>query len=525
MNRLLPLLFLLGASFACAQSTTELLDQLQVAAKAEIRASLATKNENEEARLDRLQQSVALLGRAESGTQASANLLRAIEALGTLTTSDKVSDLSRTLARQLREEQKKQDAALDAEIQRELTSALRAALTAGKAKDLDAPIAAVARLGQKNTLGNFAEPALFPRAAQTQQVSAFLKQWQDYLASREFENREGGYMRLSLLFTSSDFSDLVPRSEFLARIAVLEKDRQPKEVPGGPGPEKLKIWPAVESDKETQKIIDETRDLNDSGEAIKKLETFAGDHEKGPLGNVVANALRVLGTLQRINRELQEGRPTSIHVMDVTEDKTTAIETGLSRLRLQLLLKALPRALELGEKGAAQPGENSVNYLNRIATAAREKQDWTLLGRTVELAQTLKIELTTVGNDRTALQSFLAGLNQERAAQFAIAVDSLETALKAGSQIVPPEIIGEHLEAIRKEHPQDYAQGVQSFLTPPIAPDQRFMDPRMRLPHFPGNPYAQQPGPPPSPPTINIPAASPASGVPPEGADDAVKAK
>lgn len=69
--------------------------------------------------------------------------------------------------------------------------------------------------------------------------------------------------------------------------------------------------------------------------------------------------------------------------------------------------------------------------------------------------------------DSTALTQFSAGLNQERAKQYAMAVISFQGALKTGSQLLPAEIIGDHLEAIKAAHPQEFEQGMQLALNPP----------------------------------------------------------
>jgi hypothetical protein len=84
----------------------------------------------------------------------------------------------------------------------------------------------------------------------------------------------------------------------------------------------------------------------------------------------------------------------------------------------------------------------------------------------------------TSASDSAALTQFLAGLNQERARQFSLAVVSFQATLKTGSQLIPPETIGEHLEKIRAEHPQDFEQGMKLTLSAPAdASDSRTSSP------------------------------------------------
>lgn len=84
----------------------------------------------------------------------------------------------------------------------------------------------------------------------------------------------------------------------------------------------------------------------------------------------------------------------------------------------------------------------------------------------------------TSSSDSSALTQFLAGLNQEKAKQYSLAVASFQAALKTGSQIVSPELIGEHLEAIRAQYPTEFEKGVQIALNPPQpTPDPRYISP------------------------------------------------
>jgi len=107
-------------------------------------------------------------------------------------------------------------------------------------------------------------------------------------------------------------------------------------------------------------------------------------------------------------------------------------------------------------------------YLQRILAEARKKEEWPLMKRVLECFVPFDPSGAFVStNDRNTLQSFVTGLNQEKARQYAFAVSSYEAALKTGSQVIPAEMIGEHLENIRKNNPKEFEQGLQLATNPP----------------------------------------------------------
>ncbi|HEY3900450.1 MAG TPA: hypothetical protein VGM54_17715 [Chthoniobacter sp.] len=504
------ILFLLWSNFAGAETTAELLDQLKAAAKKEIQASGSLRDSGGELRREQLRSIDVQLGQGPSNA-SDPNLLQAVESLEVLATTDEVADLCAKLTRQLREEQRKRETALIEELEHGFTSALQAALAANTAQDLDGPMASVQRLVAKAGASSSTNDRLRQLIGACPEISEFLLHLQNYLAG--FGHDDLYHRQLPLLLSSSGGgSDFIPRSRFLARLAELEKRRKPAERPPADGPPPSNNAPAPENVEETVAgIIRAANSLDDMDETARKLEALPLTGQAVQTVQAVNGALHDLRTLRRIYVDIKEGRATTVHLGDIIENLSSETEKALSHLRLKLLLFALPPALGLGDADAARPGENSVNYINRITSLARTRGDWTLLGRTMDVAQTLKIETTTDGNERTDLQSFLAGMNQERAGQYALAVGSLEAALKTGSQFIPPEVIGQHLEKIRTDHPEEYEKGVQIALTPvaPTYPGPMFMDPRFR----PGGPFAPQAGPS-SAPTINVPATGPKETVP-----------
>jgi hypothetical protein len=86
--------------------------------------------------------------------------------------------------------------------------------------------------------------------------------------------------------------------------------------------------------------------------------------------------------------------------------------------------------------------------------------------------------------DAGAFRLFLGGFNQEQAHYLSGAVSSYLDALRFGSRIIPAEYIGQHLEAIRKQSPQDYEAGAQMSLKTVNTSPPSLIDPRStRIPY------------------------------------------
>ena len=89
---------------------------------------------------------------------------------------------------------------------------------------------------------------------------------------------------------------------------------------------------------------------------------------------------------------------------------------------------------------------------------------------------------------------------REIAGQFSLAVQSYETALKSDDPAIPAKIIGDKLAAIQRDHPKEFADGMQLIVNPPA--------PRYVPSRLPGMPY--QPFPYPTPGAVNpLNAAAP----------------
>jgi hypothetical protein len=125
----------------------------------------------------------------------------------------------------------------------------------------------------------------------------------------------------------------------------------------------------------------------------------------------------------------------------------------------------------LGTDKPLQPDETLQQYLDRMMTDAETDADGPLMQRIHEVENAIgqRADSTDLG---PLFASLTAAKSQEQAGEFAPAVSSYETALSSGSSLVPAQVIGERLAAIKKAHPDDYSKGMDMFLSGRSTPPQ-----------------------------------------------------
>jgi hypothetical protein len=215
------------------------------------------------------------------------------------------------------------------------------------------------------------------------------------------------------------------------------------------------------------------------------------------------NDLRqAIGQLEKSYREYLAGLPVNIGVFSQSYDSYSRA-TGAAKivqLRADLLNLVLPRYLNLPEGISAKPGESIPKFIDRLLAASKERGDVAASKRIVELEQYHLHSNRFTTTDTASLQDYSAGQNQLAASQYFLAVISLQRALGRGSDLLPVRQIGEQLASIKKDHPKEYEEGMNEFLTPrpsreyPFGgmPYRGYPDPRMSYPD--GDPR-QQSGP------------------------------
>lgn len=490
MNKaIVPLVLLLAfASPLCGSVTDELLDQLKSELRTEIKA--AREKGVEDRSLYALQELYARVGRLplrEDGNDY--NLNEILQGFEVFTGSEKIQQLTTALAAQFRKDVAVKEKSFVDAAEKLAQDSAKQALAAKTAKDLDTAIQALGKFARDTENRSSNNPAMRNAVRQVTEANQFVRQWQDYLAAVDAGNEAGARSQLrSIASSHRDFS-LIPRSELLARSSVPET--------ASPA-----IAPKPAAPTPVAAIVAKVKTLDDLDRAITEL----GQVER-MLSGTESQLASDLRSLARAYADLKAGLATT-----VTTGVSSSAREELGDVRRLLILFAMPRSLGLPETEKAKPDDNVLGFLQRTLASARLNGDWPLVERVLTRARALNLtDAIASTSDSTMIASWLAGLNQETAKQWVLAVGSFQAALKTGSQVVPAELIGQHLEDIKKAHPQEFEQGVQLMLNPPASdpygrPSLEYL--RSRFPtardQFPPTPPAQKPEA-----VLPVPAATP----------------
>ena len=345
-------------------------------------------------------------------------------------------------------------------------------LTTETAKELD-PI--LVELNQWQTLAqSSSDGAEKQSAALIRSTLELARLWQDFLALRSVGNLEKARGVLTQMTGSGREFPGIPRSEILARAYGEEVANSVEKKPGGPAA------PLASPEQ----ILAKMKTLEDLDRLMP--EFAAATKPDWSRWSEISNELQ---TIARSYRDLRTGNSARVSLGFSGGDNKEPIAS----LRAQLSVFALPRVLGASEQDQPRAGENALTYMRRLLASARERKDWPLASRILAAAQSTQVNDPLLkASDSTALTSFFSALNFEKARQFSLAVNSFQMALKTGSDLIPAEEIGEHLERIKREHEADYTAGLQLTLTPPVSQVDAYgrpiRDPRYPA-GFPSAPY------------------------------------
>ena len=315
--------------------------------------------------------------------------------------------------------------------------------------------------------------------ALTSRVSAayqFVAQWQDYLSYLGSGNIQEAQNTLRNLVNSRSPGEalLVPRSEILARTVALASPTKKAASDASPS--------APAQPTETS-VLAGIKTLDDMEPTLRSLKSVSNQsYDLNQLSQMIA-----------VYADSKNGLPITLDWLASNNGANSSPE--LERVKSLLLIYLLPRYI--GSNALTpNPGETVNDYLKRSIETVESKQDWVSLQRIIE-AET-KLAKTQVYPSGT--QSFLAGLNQETAGQYAMAVTSYQTALRNPDDYLPAKLVGDRLAEIKKDHPTEFEEGEKRYLNPPTP---SYANPYMMMrPGMPGygypvsgypNPAAMQP--------------------------------
>lgn len=428
----------MSAGLTLALATEPLpLDGLRAALRADIAAQKGRKEDrNASARVAADEEALSIVDSLTADEEQ--DIERTIKRIAGETESDKARQECEALLRKLREGEAARVKQFAAEVEKTVHRASEAALKAQSARELDQPIAELRSILDHTPYGDetSARNAVLRRVERARDTA---QHWQDYVAAREAGNIVAAKDQLKRLADEQQGGLDIPRSEILARIQALE-------------PEEENYLKA-----EGRKILDSIHTLDDVGPALTKLHAlpYARAHE---LTGVVYN----LDTIARTYAGLQQGVAATLNLAHSRPGDSDVV---VLRLHSQLLLEELPHVLQLPEERKAREGETVETYLRRIAQEAHQAQDWDLLSRVLNARKEITLHVAGTWSSDTLPEyagflTFQLARGQEKAQQYAAAVRLYQKALREGGTALPSEVIGQRLEAIKKEHPAEYEQGL-----------------------------------------------------------------
>ena len=337
-------------------------------------------------------------------------------------------------------------AACAAEEDKETADALRRAsdvvLKARKASDLDALLIELHLLAAGPARFRSGNPERESAVNRLHDAARFLQQWQNYLWAVEGEKFDNG-IRILTDLAQTDQSPLdVPRSEILARARSLEgKDSD-------------------QADSYAAPILQSIHSLDDLPKALTQLKS-----RPAYKSHALSNLVNGLEAVCKAYLAFKQGVATTLPPTYWQTGDTNQIVT---RLRAELLLLVLPRILGVEQTDPPKTGETVEDYLMRMRAAAIARRDFELLSRTISAAREIASSIagpgqSLIGQDYTSFLCWREGQNAERAKRFLEAALAYRRALNSATSAVPIEFIGQRLDAIEKEHPNEYKQATDVF--------------------------------------------------------------
>ena len=387
------------------------------------------------------------------GQESPRQMDQILDNFGNYQPSAKVLTCVEALRKSIKEGAERKTRALVAELEGLLATAAETVTRAEEPVDLDKVLEMLSQNrfnngGGENEGFDSANPAIRAKISAISAARQFVTNWQDYLQASNAGNTSQALQALRNL--SSQEISLIPRSQIIARVEFEQA-----------------------SEDEIAKILEGMTKPEDIKEGLRKLMRLAGGNRSSSSDNVgPREILQALGRLEKCYREFLAGLPVKVEVLQPQSESLGSIETAkLIELRAAILLLVLPRALDLPAEFSPTGGETVDGFLSRAMTDATRRDDLGVSLRIAELRQLLASSANFSDKDTEALRQYAAGRNQATAGQYLLAVVSLQNALKSGSQLVPPEKTGALLETIRKEHPEEFSQGMTEFLTPRSTPE------------------------------------------------------
>ena len=404
--------------------------------------------------------------------------LHAIHEIRSASVSAKIDEICDSLTRDLRDRNALWLAALKQKYDTTLRKALASGLKATTGKELDEPLQELRQLvkdvmeaGDARNRGMLAVKldAISP-------LEQFLTAIQDALLAISNPTVKNGKeavdrLQYALRDNGRQMADLIPRSELVQKVQALTDRITAAMPPPITPPAQQKGISREEFDRKVEDILKGVKKFNDLGDALAKIDEILKQQRQFGGSTLPPFTSIQLSSYIRTYDDLRAGVATSLAFVNNSYGGQGS--EALTPIKNMLVKAAISRVLKTSSNMGPKEDEDTGPYLQRVLDVAIKTSDWALMARVLEATQFLNLSAVISTSDSSALRQLLAGVNMEHARQYSFAVSSYIAALKTGSRMIPAEKIGDMLDSIKKDHPQEYEAGIQRANTPPSIGEER----------------------------------------------------
>jgi len=397
---------------------------------------------------------------AQMENPAYGNMEAQLAQITSMYTSTEVQEATTNLLNELKKERKEKTDAEIASVNALLTRAGTAITQAKKPEDLDGLIEEMSKHANNPYGGNSALQGDQPLMRQFSSDYEFVKLWQNYLAHLHTGQTDLARNDLQNL-SNYNTGGLLPRSKLLEleapdRLVAPTANAAPVSGPVA----------------QAQALLDGMKTLDDMKPVLAKLEPL----RQSDMQNL-QNAYNQLNQMQESYEDLKAGLPLQSNMSFGYNQGGVAVPPAI---RTQLMLATLQARFDSYKGPAPAPGEKPMDYIERVMADATTRQDWNLLRQADSALGSFAQNLGPGASAQSTggVESIIAGAHLETAGQYALAVRAYEQALQSDDPAIPAKLLGDKLAAIQRDHPKEFADGMQLTVNPP-AP---------RYPSYPGRP-------------------------------------
>lgn len=429
---------------ANSPTTEQLIQQLQTAVSAAAKSAKAEKNGNDDEpeRFYRVATYSGQLGTTIRQSIARGDLsaaLQAISQIQTILPDENVQKLADALSKKIQDDQANSERKVVESVDNKVDEAMKACFAAKEAKELDEYILDLSQMSQRQG-NNYGGSELARRSAEKARAAVtFLCRWQDYLMQTKSGNFQAAQNVLKSLSQDTSSYPFVPRSVILDKMSVNAAGGDVDE-PAGPKVPDLK----GKSLKDIDALQLQTMELQYRNPNSQPIRQFSDK----------------LATMNRAVEQANSGMVGQVFSFCVNSYGGNNGDTEFAPMREELLLQILPDYLDTGKSYPLQPHETPKSYFLRVIQESREKGDWPTTWKALEGYRTYAFSSGQtpgwLSADIQGISQFIIAQNYERAEQYVDAVRSYKRVLGQAGQNLPVEEATKRLNALKKDHPEDF---------------------------------------------------------------------